>query len=159
MKIAGTPIIAGFAAATLVATFAFAQPSTAVRAASPFAGTWEGKIHDLPGIRLKIEDTGGKIGGTIVFYFQERTDVNSPWHVASESPLPLLAPRVEAKALTFEVQHHKCHGCAELGPNVRFRVDLAGPNELRLWKLDEGGAAPEPGAGLRLIRQTSSQQP
>jgi hypothetical protein len=46
------------------------QPT--VHANSPFAGTWEGKLNDLPAIGLKIDDAGGKIGGTIVFYFQER---------------------------------------------------------------------------------------
>ncbi|MFZ0937469.1 MAG: hypothetical protein ACLQPN_06425, partial [Bryobacteraceae bacterium] len=75
MKTKRTAIIAALAALACAATFAIAQSSTVVRANSPFAGTWEGKLNDLPGIDLKIEEAGGKISGSIVFYFQERPDV------------------------------------------------------------------------------------
>jgi hypothetical protein len=30
--------------------------------------TWEGKMNDLPGIDLNIEEHDGKISGHIVFY-------------------------------------------------------------------------------------------
>ena len=114
--------------------------SMPVHAKSSFAGTWEGKMNDLPGIGLNIDEADGKVSGTIVFYFQERSNANEPWYVAGESPVPLLAPRVDGRIpLTFEVQHHKCHTCPELGPNLKFRVELAGPNEALLWKLEERG--------------------
>jgi len=93
-------------------------------------------MNNLPGIDLKIEDADGKINGVMIFYFQERSDASAPSHVASESPVPLLVPHAERKTLTFEVQHHKCHACPELRPNVKFRLELAGPDEALLWKLE-----------------------
>jgi hypothetical protein len=153
MKTTRTAIVAALAALACAATFAIAQSSTAVHENSPFTGTWEGKLNDLPGIELKIDEAGGRIGGSIVFYFQERPDANSPWHTTAEYPAALLAPHLDGKTLTFEVEHHKCHTCAELGPNVKFRVELAGPDELRLWKLD-GPQSQDPGPGLKLTRRT-----
>jgi hypothetical protein len=67
--------------------------------------------------------------------------------------VPLLTPRVEAKTLTFEVQPHIYQEGAEPGPKVKFRLDIAGPNELRLWKLDDQGMDESPGPGLRLTRR------
>jgi hypothetical protein len=115
-------------------------------------------MNDLPGIDLNIDEAGGKVSGTIVFYFQERSNANEPWHVAGESPVPLLAERVDGRILTFEVQHHKCHTCPELGPNVKFRVELAGPNEALLWKLEneEQKKDNELGPGLKLVRRSES---
>jgi hypothetical protein len=153
MKTNPTLIVATLAALACAATFAIAQSSAVVRENSLFAGTWEGKLNDLPGIDLKIDDAGGKISGTIVFYFQERSDANSPWRVTAEYPVPLLAPRVVGRAFTFEAQRHKCHDCAELGPNAKFRVEAAGPDELRLWKLDDQQTGKYPGPGWKLTRK------
>jgi biopolymer transport protein ExbD/biopolymer transport protein TolR len=108
-------------------------------------------MNDLPEINLKIHEADRKISGAMVFYFQEREDPNGPWHVTGESAVPLLAPHVKGNTLTFEVQHQRCHGCSELGPNAKFRVALAGSNEARLWKLDK---ETDSGPGLKLIRQT-----
>ena len=112
-------------------------------------------MNDLPGINLKIEDTNGKISGVMTFYFQERSDTSAPWHVTAENPVPLLVPHLEGNTLTFEVQHHKCHTYLELGPNVKFRVDLVGPNEARLWKLEneEQARSKDLGPGLKLVRR------
>jgi hypothetical protein len=159
MKACLTSRIASLAslATFLIGPSAFAaQLAAKVPADASFAGTWQGKMNDLPGIDLKIEEAGGKVSGTIVFYFQERSDPNEPWHVAREDPVPMLVPHVEGKTLTFEVQHHKCHGCAELGPNVKFRVELTGPNEARLWKLENPEASKDLGPGLKLVRRTES---
>lgn len=71
----------------------------------------------------------------MVFYFQERRDAHSSWHVAPANPASLLAPQVKGDTLVSEVQHHKCHTGAELGPIVKFRMKLAGPDEALLWKL------------------------
>ncbi len=120
MKTNQVPIIAALAGFVILLLF---EPSMPVHAKSSFAGTWEGEMNNLPGIDLKIEDADGKISGLVIFYFQKRRDPSSPWHVASESPVPLLVlvPHVECKTLTFEVQHHKCHPCSALGPNVKFQ--------------------------------------
>jgi hypothetical protein len=155
MKTNQVPIIAAF---TGIVMLLLLQLSTPVHAKSSFSGTWEGKMNDLPGIDLNIDEAGGKVSGTIVFYFQERSNANEPWHVAGESPVPLLAERVDGRILTFEVQHHKCHTCPELGPNVKFRVELAGPNEALLWKLEneEQKKDNELGPGLKLVRRSES---
>ncbi|MGB7758658.1 MAG: hypothetical protein WBL61_02455 [Bryobacteraceae bacterium] len=153
MKTNLTTISAALAALACAATLAATQSPAAVREKSPFAGAWEGKLNDLPGIDLEIDDAGGKIGGAMVFYYQERPDADSPWRVTAEYPVPLLVPRVEGNTLTFEVAHHKCHDCAELGPNARFRVEAAGPNELRIWKLDDRETGKGPGPGLKLTRR------
>jgi hypothetical protein len=44
----------------------------AAAAKSPFAGTWKGTTNNQSGVDLLIEDTSGKISGTVVFYFQLR---------------------------------------------------------------------------------------
>src|SRR5437868_8760085 len=155
MKTNPVPIIASFAGFVILL---LVQASMPVHAKSSFAGTWEGKMNDLPGIDLKIEDADGKISGVMIFFFQERSDASAPWHVASESPVPLLAPRVDGKTLAFDVQHHKCHTCPELGPNVKFHMELAGPNEELLWKLEneEQKKDNELGPGLKLVRRSES---
>jgi hypothetical protein len=69
-----------------LAVLLIAQLSPLADAKPSFAGTWEGKINDLPAINLKIEDTNGKISGVMTFDFQERSDTSAPWHVTSENP-------------------------------------------------------------------------
>jgi biopolymer transport protein ExbD len=120
---------------------------------SGFAGTWKGTMNGLPGIDLTIREDESKIGGDIVFYFQERAGVNGPWQVAAEHAVPLLSSRVTGKVLTFEVEHHKCHGCTELGPKAAFHMELAGINEARLTRLgDDGGE----GEQLKLVRESGA---
>ena len=153
-----TKIILMLTASVYFAVSVLAQNEKARQGSSSFAGTWEGKMNDIPGVKLTIEESGGKFTGSMIFYFQERKDENSPWHVAAEHPVPLLSPHVENKTLTFEVQHHKCHDCAELGPNVKFRMELAGTNEARLWNLAES-ASKDPGPGMKLVRSSEAATP
>ena len=143
------------AVSAVLMMLAIAQPSIAVHANSSFTGTWEAKINDLPGITLMIDEAGGKVSGDIVFYFQERADPDSPWHITGKGRSPLLVPHVQGKTLTFEAQHHKCHDCAELGPNVKFRMELTGPNEARLWKLNDQETGKALGPGLKLVRNAT----
>jgi biopolymer transport protein ExbD len=136
-------------AATMVPAVS-AQSATASNQPPLFAGTWKGSMHDLPGIDLVIQEAGKKVSGGIVFYFQQRADVSSTWRVTAEYSVPLLKTRAEGKILTFEVEHHVCHGCSELGRNVAFRMELAGPKEARLTRLEDDGA--ETGPQVMLIR-------
>jgi biopolymer transport protein ExbD len=133
-----------------------AQSAPAASAGALFAGTWEGKMNGLPGISLEIQESSGTVGGSVVFYFQQRSDPNSPWQVVRETAVPMVSPHVEGRTLSFEVQHHVCHGCSELGPNVRFRMTLAGSDEARLWKLDE---TTDSDKGLELTRKTQVDSP
>jgi hypothetical protein len=98
---------------------------------SPFAGTWDGKINDLPGVELTVRDDSGRVSGSIGFYFQTRGD-DGKWHLGEKITLPLLSPKIEGKVLTFETIHHKKHGSSELGPNNKYRVDFVGANEARI---------------------------
>ena len=136
-----------------------AQTAPTVQPPPSLDGTWEGKMNDLPAIELKINNSSGKVRGTMLFYFQQRTDPSGPWHVTAGTPAPLLVPHVDGKILTFELQHHKCHDCAELGPNQKFRVQLREPNEARLWMWDSQDAPKNPGPGLKLERKVEPKSP
>jgi hypothetical protein len=145
-------LIAWIAKIAAVALLAIPQ-STASQATS-FAGTWTAEMNGLPGMRLTIGNAAESINGTVIFYMQKRNDVNAPWHVAGEYRSPILRPHVEDKTLTFEVQHHTCDGCPELGPNVHFRMELTGPEEARLWRLEDGRDSP----GYKLVHNEATQQ-
>ena len=121
----------------------------AAPAKSPFTGMWEGKLNDLPGVDLTIEDTGGKISGTVGFYLQLRGD-DGKRHVEDKYTVALLAPTVDGNVLAFEVIHHKKHGSPELGPNVKFRMELTGENEAVLHRVSH---QPDAGSDLKLTRR------
>jgi hypothetical protein len=89
----------------------------------------------------------------MIFYFQERNDPSEPWHVTGGDPAPLLLPRMKGNILTFELQHHTCHNCAELGPNRKFRVELKEPNEAPPWMWEKQDPPKDPGPGLKLDRR------
>ena len=133
----GAILLVGFLALTLTAA-----------GKSPFCGSWEGRINDLPGVDLTILDTGEEISGVVVFHFQLRGE-DGKWRVAGKTSLPMLALRIEGQTLSFEVIHHKEHGGSELGPNVKFRMELTGANEAVLRKLEDHDAA---GQGFKLAR-------
>ena len=114
---------------------------------SPFAGTWEGKINDLPGVDLTIEAAAGKISGVVVFYFQFRGD-DGKWRVEGKHRVDMLTPQAGGKTLAFEVIHHKTHGSSERGPNAKFRMELTGENEAILHKVDD-----QPGPPVKLTRR------
>jgi hypothetical protein len=119
-----------------------AQPTSSQPANASFAGTWNAEMNGLPGAKLTVANDGEKLGGTIVFYMQKRKNVNAPWQVTGKYEAVILVPHVEGNTLTFEVQHHICDGCAELGPNVHFRVELTGADEARMWRLEDGKDSP-----------------
>ena len=125
--------------------------SAAAAASSPFAGTWDGKVNDLPSVELTVRDDGGKISGSIAFYFQTRGD-DGKWHLGEKTTLPLLSPEIKRQVLTFETIHHKKHGGPELGPNNKYRVDFVGTNEARLKILKDQSQGDE-SPGLKLTRR------
>jgi hypothetical protein len=116
---------------------------------SPFAGKWEGKMNDQPGIEVTVKNTGGEISGVIVFYFQERR-AGGKWHVKDKYEAPLISPQVTGKSLTFEVAHYKTHESPEFGPNVKFRLELAGVNGAVLYRL---GDQKDPGVKLTRLKE------
>ena len=114
------------------------------------AGAWDGKVNELPAVELILRDDGGKVSGSIGFYFQSRGD-DGKWRLGEKTTLPLLSPKLEGKVLSFETIHHKKHGSPELGPNNKYRVTFAAANEARLWILRE--KTKEDGSGLKLTRR------
>jgi beta-lactamase regulating signal transducer with metallopeptidase domain len=140
------PILIGF-------FFAPARSAARVLDQSSFAGTWEGKMQGLPGVDLNLAETGSNVSGTVAFYLLGRSKANGPAHVTGKTyGVPILVPQVDGKVLTFEVQRKKCEGCTELGPNAKFRMELTGQNEARLWNLTENSNGP----GLELVRSTGT---
>lgn len=115
---------------TLLRVFAVvALLAGAVRAVSPFAGTWHGTANGLPTVTLTLQDQDGKISGTVVFYLQKRDGVGQPWRVEGGAIEALLEPRVEDGRLSFEV--HRSSDAA----NVKITVEMVGADELRLGDL------------------------
>lgn len=143
-----------FVLAVLLAIVAITQSTASQPVRSSFAGTWTGEMNGLPGMKLTIANAGETISGTVVFNMQKRNNVDAPWHVAGEYKAAILLPHVDNKTLTFEVQQHTCDGCRELGPNARFRMKLTGPDEARLWKLEDGNDS----RGYKLVRTEAEQQ-
>jgi hypothetical protein len=81
MKAFRVALIIGLAAvATILAEPSplVAQTAPAVPPTPSLDGTWEGKMNDLPAIELKINNSSGKVSGTMLFYFQERSDPSGP---------------------------------------------------------------------------------
>ncbi len=140
------------AAILIVLLFLVAPIGAAESQNASFAGTWKGDVNGAPAVELRVEEAKGKIGGEIIFYFQERPDPSGPWKVKGEAREPLLSPEVKGKVLTFEVRHHVCHTCEEYGPNVKFRVELTGPDEAHIWNLSEGNPDDDSDSGLPLRR-------
>jgi hypothetical protein len=140
----------------LLIAFACARPALLAATDNPpsqFTGTWEGKMNDQPAVAITLATGGGKVGGTIVFYFQ-RLGKDGKWHVEGDNRAqPLIDPRIDGNILSFEVLHHKQHGSAELGPNKKFRLEVTGANEARLR--EAGKPDDMPGHGLKLVRRMS----
>ena len=156
MRIGRAVVFSAFFSGFVVAAIFVASQVCVVRANSSFAGHWEGKMNDLPGVDLKIEERDGKVSGEAIFYYQERSDPNGPWQTKGEYPVPLLVPHAEGDVLSFEVEHHKCHACKELDANAKFRMKLTSENEARLWRLEPGKTPADD--GLRLVRQPDSKK-
>jgi hypothetical protein len=116
--------------------------TAAAIAASPFAGTWEGKLNGLPGVEVKIGENGRTLGGEVTFFFQRRGE-DGKWHLEGDkAPLPMLAVKTSGKVLSFELAHHKTHGSPEYGPNAKFTIELIGPDEARMSKVGDQSVGP-----------------
>jgi hypothetical protein len=131
----------------LVSTL-MAVPATT--ADSPIEGTWRGRIHDLPAVVLTVKDDGGKLSGTILFYFMRRKTEHDPWQVDTKHsiPLPLIDPRFDGKTISFQVSHKEAHPPRTLNdPPSSFQMRLTGKGEAELRNLSENQ-----GPGLKMVR-------
>ena len=117
---------------------------------SPIAGTWRGKMHNLPAVVLTVKNDQGKLSGTILFYFLHRKTEQDPWEVDTthSKPLPLLDPKFDGKTLSFQVSHKEAHPPRTLNdPPVSFEMRLTGKGEAELQNLNE-----QWGTGLKMVR-------
>jgi hypothetical protein len=134
--------------------FASAQPASSKgtnHSVSQFAGTWEGEMNGQPAVQVTLTTEGGRVGGTIVFYFQ-RLGKDGKWHVEGDNRAqPLIGPQVDGNILTFEVLHHKTHGSSELGPNKKYRLEVTAEDVARLR--EAGDSIDIQGHGLKLTRK------
>jgi hypothetical protein len=124
----------------------------AIAADSVIAGTWRGKAHDLPAVVVTLRDDGGKVSGTILFYFLHRNTEHDPWQVDTTHsiPLPLLDPKFDGKTITFQVSHKAAHPPRTLhDPPVSFQMRLTKKDEAELVNLSENR-----GPVLNLVRDT-----
>ncbi len=103
--------------------------ATAAASDSPIAGTWTGRLHDQPAIKLTVNDQGGKLSGDIIFYFLMLED--GAWKVKGDAHVDLINPRLQKKEFVFEVMHAKKHGSTDPADQEikTFRMQLTGKNE------------------------------
>ena len=121
---------------------------------SQFVGKWEGKFNDLPAIEITLVPDQDRISGTIGFVFQQRR-ADGSWEAKDIHTTPILSPNVQGATLTFETAHHKSHGSAEFGPNVRFQMTVVNSTEARLFKIGDGNPS---GPGLTLTKTNGRKQ-
>jgi hypothetical protein len=122
----------------------------AATADSPIAGTWRGRMYDLPAVVLTVRDDGGKLSGSILFYFLHRNTEHDPWQVDTEHsiPLPLIDPKFDGKTLSFQVSHKEAHPPRTLNdPPSSFQMRLTGRGEAEFLNLSEKQVH-----GLKMVR-------
>ncbi len=68
------------------------------------AGRWEGKFDGVPAVELHIQDDAGKLRGSVIFYLIRRKPEGQAGKVAGESKTPMISPRFDGEALSFDVR-------------------------------------------------------
>ncbi len=107
--------------------------------ATQLVGVWRGQFNNLPSVDMVVTDEGGGLHGGILFYFQFRPDVNSPWTSKPGLPEPMLDLKLDGQTLQFEVSHRRAHPPGSLkDPPVPFRLKLTGPGRAELVNEHEG---------------------
>jgi hypothetical protein len=124
--------------------------TSAIGADSLVVGTWRGKLHNLPAVVLIVKDEGGKVSGTILFYFLHRNTEHEPWQVDIKHSmlLPLIDPKFDGKTISFWVSHKEAHPPRTLNDlPSSFVMRLTGKGEAELLNLSENE-----GPGLKMVR-------
>jgi hypothetical protein len=104
-----------------LATLAFATPGN-----SAPVGVWNGDMYGVRAVTLEVQEPGGKLNGTILFYLIRHND-GSPPRSAPGTPEPLIDPVFDGKVLTFKVSHKNAHPPRTLNdPPVSFRFEVSG---------------------------------
>ena len=105
------------------------QQSAAKTAPPTIVGVWTANAHDLPAIKLTVNNDSGKLSGNIIFYFLQLE--NGTWKNKGGSPTELIAPHMEGNFFVFRVPHAKRHGSTDPADQEikTFRLDVVGPDE------------------------------
>ena len=132
-----------------------------IAAESPIAGTWRGKLHDLPAVVLTVNEVGGKASGTMLIYFVHRDTEHDAWQMDTRRSvlLPLLKPEIKPVphpfygkvSLFFQVSHNEA---LPLPPST-----LCGPHVIAFLlvprekdKADLVNMCAGEGPGLKMVR-------
>jgi len=115
----------------------------AAAADSPIAGTWQGKMGDVPAVTLTIKDDHGKLSGTVTFY--KIVDDGSGPHVAGKSSTEMIDAKLEGKVFSFQTKDSQ-------GELFSYEMELTAKNEGNFkgkTTVSGGGEAPE----IKMIRE------
>jgi len=115
----------------------------AAAADSPIAGTWQGKMGDVPAVTLTIKDDHGKLSGTVIFY--KIVDNGSGPQVAGKSSAEMIDAKLEGKLFSFQSKRSQ-------GELSSYQMELTGKNEGTFkgkTTVTGGGEAPE----IKMIRE------
>ncbi len=101
----------------------------ALAADPPIVGVWTANAHDLPAIKMTVTNAGGKLSGTIIFYFLQKED--GVWRNKGGEPTEMIRPRMEGNDFVFEVPHAKKHGSTDPADQEikTFRLHVTGKDE------------------------------
>lgn len=101
----------------------------ALAADPPIVGVWTANAHNLPAIKMTVNNDGGKLSGSIIFYFLQKED--GVWKNKGGEPTEMIRPRMEGNDFVFEVPHAKKHGSTDpAGQEIKtFRLHVTGPHE------------------------------
>ena len=115
-------------------------------AKSTIAGTWQGKMDNLPVVTLTVHEDGGNLSGTVTFY--RIVDDGSGPRAEGKSSSPLINPSLDGKTLSFEVKGRN-------GEPAPFKLEVTGENEglLKGGRIVQGDGQSEEAPPLKLVRE------
>ena len=111
----------------------------AAAADSPIVGTWTANVHDLPAVKMMVKQSGGKLSGSIIFYFLIKE--NGVWRQKGDAPpTEMMNPRLDGDTFSFEVPHAKKHGSTDPADQEikTMHFHLTAPNEGVFREADNG---------------------
>jgi len=110
---------------------------------SPIAGTWQGKMEDVPVVTLTLKDDHGTLSGAMISY-KIVNDGSGP-QVAGKSSTDMISPKLDGKIFSYQVKDSN-------GDLVSYQMELTGKNEGKFKgkaTTTGGGESPE----IKMIRE------
>ena len=117
--------------------------SAVAAADSSIAGTWQGKMGDVPAVTLTIKDDRGKLSGTVIFY--RIVDQGSGPQAAGKSSAEMIDAKLEGKLFSFQSKGSQ-------GELSSYQMELTGKNEGTFkgkTTVTSSGQAPE----IKMVRE------